>query len=138
MKKERKLTVVIGCSRFGANIADINSDMGINTIIVDKDEDAFLKLDSSYSGFKVTGNGEEMDVLRSAKITQASEIVCCTDDDNATILIASICLKYTKCPHIIVRLHDEEKRVLLSDPRVVIIAPSQLSMGMYQNLWDVN
>jgi trk system potassium uptake protein TrkA len=136
MKKGKKLTVVIGSSRLGAAIASQNSKQGIYTSIIDINEEAFRKLDEGYSGFKIVGDAIEIRTLEKAHIKDASEVDVCTGDDNTNIFIASLILKYYDVPYIIVRLHDDIKRSLLENPRITIISPSSLSLGLYENLWD--
>ncbi|MCI1735358.1 MAG: NAD-binding protein [Bacilli bacterium] len=136
MVKEKKMTVVIGSSRLGAAIASLNSDQGIYTAIIDEDEHSFRKLDSSYSGFKIVGNATDVRVLEKARIGNATEVDLCTGDDNTNLYLASVVLKFYRVPNIIVRLHDDTKKILIDDPRVTYITPSSLSFGMYKNLWD--
>lgn len=130
------MVVVIGCSRLGASIASLNSEQGVYTSIVDKNDHAFKKLDPSYSGFKIVGDAEDIKTLEKAKIGDATEVVITTDDDNINIYLACFVLKYYDPTDIVVRLHDENKRVLLNDPKITVITPSLLSFYLYKNLWN--
>lgn len=134
MNKDRKMTVIIGASRFGAAIASLNSEEGIYTSIIDSDEKSFRKLESNYSGFKIIGDAMNTQVLEKANIQDATEIDICTSDDNINIYLAFWACRYTQAEHIIVRLHDDVKAILLKDKRITVITPSRLSFGMYTNI----
>ena len=130
-KKKRKLTIVIGASRLGATIANHCSKNGIYTVIIDKDPISFRKLDSDYAGIKIDGDAEEMEVLNEANIQEATEVNVLTNNDNANIYIANVILKKFNVPHLVVRLMDSTKTVLLDSDRVRIISPSILSYKKY-------
>lgn len=136
MKKsdEKKLTIVIGASRLGANIASYNSQNGVYTVIIDKNPIAFRKLDSSFSGYKIEGDAENLDILNSANIKEATEVDILTNSDNTNIYIANVVLKYYKVPLVLVRLMDTTKSVFLDDPRIRIISPAILSFRSYKEI----
>ena len=136
MKKsdEKKLTIVIGASRLGANIASYNSQNGVYTVIIDKNPIAFRKLDSSFSGYKIEGDAENLDILNSANIKDATEVDILTNSDNTNIYIANVVLKYYKVPLVLVRLMDTTKSVFLDDPRIRIISPAILSFRSYKEI----
>ena len=126
------MTVVIGCSRLGAAIASMASMDGTNTSIIDVDNHAFRKLDSGYSGYTVLGNAEETDVLKKAHIDEARECVIATDNDNTNIYLACLVTNLYKTPYVIVRLKDERKAALLTDPRIKVISTAMLSLQAYK------
>jgi trk system potassium uptake protein TrkA len=129
--KERRMVVVIGSSRLGAAIASKNSKDGYYTAIIDKDKNAFKKLDDTYSGFTWCGDATEKMSLEKAHVAEATEVDVVTDDDDTNIFVASVILKHYKAPLVIVRLQDERKSVLLNDPRISFIVPSALSFETY-------
>lgn len=128
------MVVVVGSSRLGALIASKNSSEGIYTMIIDKDEFAFNKLESDYSGFTMVGDATELSVLKKAHMDQASELDIITEDDDTNIFIACMALHYFDVSSIIVRLQENKKAVLIDDPRVKVIVPADLSMSLYENL----
>jgi len=136
MKKKvnNKMTLVIGSSRLGAAIANVNSDEGVYTSIIDKNEAAFKKVDSSYSGFFIVGNAEEYSSLLKAHIEEATEVDVVTGDDDTNIFVALLVVKRFPEMKVIVRLHDEKKRILLDHPHISIISPSSLSLETYMTI----
>lgn len=131
---EKKLTIVIGSSRLGANIASYNSQNGVYTVIIDKNPLAFRKLDSSFSGYQIEGDAENLDILNAANIKEATEVDVLTNSDNTNIFIANVVLKYFKVPLVLVRLMDTTKSVFLDDPRIRIISPAILSFRSYKEI----
>jgi trk system potassium uptake protein TrkA len=148
-KRKVKLVVIIGCSRLGAQIAILNSESNANTVIIDQDAGAFKKLGQSFAGQKIEGNAEEKSILDKAKVTEATEVDVVTGDDD----LAAMILHFYDVPHIIVRIHDEDKCTLLMDkiynegdkkfhfvknPRIDIIRPVSLSLSSYDHIRHLN
>ena len=57
--KDRNRILVIGSSRLGASIASMSSVDGIYTSIIDRDQNAFKKLDPDYSGYTFVGDAHQ-------------------------------------------------------------------------------
>ncbi len=137
MKKANKgksMTVIIGASRLGAAIASMSSMEGIYTSIIDINEESFKKLDSGYSGYIVCGNAEDTNVLKKAHIDEARECVIATSNDNTNIFLAAMITGLYKVPYVIVRLRDERKAALLTDPRIKVISTAMLSLQAYKSI----
>lgn len=131
-KTEKKMIVVIGASRLGAQIASMSSEDGIYTAIVDSDASSFNKVSGNYSGDKILGDAQETSVLEKAHIREAKEAVVATGDDDTNIFIACLITTLYSVPNVIVRLRDERKAALLSDPRIQVISTSMLSLNAYK------
>ncbi len=135
MKKSKKsMTVVIGASRLGAAIASMSSMDGIYTSIIDIDDHSFKKLDSGYSGYIVTGDAMDANVLKKAHIDEAKECVITTSDDNTNIFLASMISTIYKVPYVIIRLRDERKAALLTNTRIKVISTAMLSLQAYKSI----
>ena len=130
------LVVVIGCSKFGAAIANECSSSGKHTAVIDINPIAFRKLDNSYSGYTIEGDAMDKDILLEANINEATEVDIMTNSDNTNIFLASLILHYYRVPLVIVRLQDEKKSRLLKDKRVRIISPALLSINTYHQVID--
>ncbi len=128
------MTVVIGASRLGAAIASMSSMDGIYTSIIDIDDHSFKKLDSGYSGYIVTGDAMDANVLKKAHIDEAKECVITTSDDNTNIFLASMISTIYKVPYVIIRLRDERKAALLTNTRIKVISTAMLSLQAYKSI----
>lgn len=128
------MTIVIGASKLGASIASMLSMDGIYTSIIDINGDAFRKLDSGYSGYTVQGDAQDTNVLKKAHIEEAKEVVIATRDDNTNIFLACMISEIFKTPYIIVRLRDERKAAIFTNPSIKVISTAMLSLQAYKSI----
>ncbi len=56
-------TVIVGCGRVGASVAEAFDRAGHEVIIIDRSTAAFDKLDDSFHGIALRGDGTDEDVL---------------------------------------------------------------------------
>lgn len=126
-KKSMDYTIVIGCGRLGANLANTLSDEGGNVLIMDKDKSAFRKLALSFGGLAVTGDGTDFDALQEAQMDQADVVVAVTNNDNVNVMIAQIARELFKVQHVIARLYDPERECIYQEFGIDTICPAVLS-----------
>jgi trk system potassium uptake protein len=126
--------LIIGCGRLGSSIANHESEMGGNIIIVDESEAAFDRLDDSFSGYKITGDATDQTLLEQAYIKTASEIVITTGDDNVNLFLAHLAALIYQVPEIYVRFVDPEKGILISGMNIKAIYPSELTLNRFTSL----
>ncbi|MGN0628444.1 MAG: potassium channel family protein [Oscillospiraceae bacterium] len=120
-------TVIIGCGRLGANIADTLSDKGGNVLIMDKDKRAFRKLSLSFGGLEVEGDGMDLEALDEAGIKRAETVLAVTDDDNTNIMIAQLAKEVFNVDRVISRLYDPERECVYRELGIDTICPAVLS-----------
>ena len=127
-------TIVIGCGKLGATIANDRWKSGKNVVVVDKMESSFLHLNKDFSGETMIASAMDLDDIEKAGIKSANEVIIVTGDDNINIYLAyAICNKYCRNIDIFVRLDDEQRGVLLEDLPVKTIYPLELSFEQYKN-----
>lgn len=126
-KKQDTYTVIIGCGRLGANLANTLSNEGENVLIMDENKDSFRRLASNFGGLSVVGNGTDFDMLREAQIQQASAVIAVTNDDNTNIMIAQIARDIFHVNRVIARLYDPECETVYQEFGIDTICPSVLS-----------
>lgn len=134
MKKDYNYVIVAGCSRFGANIANMLSAQGKNIVIIDRDKTSFRKLLSDYSGFQIHGDAMDVDVLLEAGIKKADIVVVATDDDNTNIMISQIAREIFHIHQVVSRLYDTEKEIIYNDFDIKIIRPAKLSINEFERI----
>jgi len=127
MDKDEHYTIVIGCGRLGANLANTLSDEGGNVLIIDKNKDAFRKLSPSFGGLSITGDAVDLDVLQEAQISRASVVVAVTDSDNVNIIEAQIARELFHIKRVIARLYDPERECVYREFGIDTICPAVLS-----------
>ena len=126
-RKGSGYTVIIGCGRLGASLANAISDKDASVMIVDRDERAFRKLGTSYGGLTLTGDATDIAVLRSAEIERADTVVSVTNDDNTNIMVAQIARNVYHIPNVICRLYDPEREIVYREFGIDTICPTVLS-----------
>ena len=125
--KKNDYTIIIGCGRLGANLANTLSNEGENVLIMDKCKDSFRRLASNYGGLSVVGNGLEFHQLKEAQINRASAVIAVTNDDNTNIMAAQIAREMFNVKKVIARLYDPECEVVYQELGIDTICPAVLS-----------
>ncbi len=133
---KRNKFIVIGSGRLGSNIATSMSELGEDVIIIDAEDDSFRKLQESFSGYQVVGDGTDLTVLENAYIKHAKTVVITTDSDNVNIYLAHVCFYVYNVPKIFVRLSDTDKGKLLEGTSIRAIYPFNLSYSEFMDLND--
>ncbi|MDY0074446.1 MAG: NAD-binding protein [Acholeplasmataceae bacterium] len=133
---KRNKFVVIGCGRLGANIATKMSEVGEDVIIIDSTDDAFRKLQESFSGYEIAGDATDLSVLENAYIKHAKTVVITTDSDNTNIYLAHVCYYVYNVPRIFVRLSDTDKGRLLEGTYIKAIYPFTLSLSEFMDQYQ--
>lgn len=127
-------TLIIGCGRLGASIANADSLSGKNVLIVDKDSSSFELLSDLFSGYTFLGDVTDLSLLEEAYITSAKEIIIATGDDNVNLFLAYVARKLYNVPKIYVRLDDPSLEILISDLDVKAIYPFELSLDKFSRM----
>lgn len=126
-KKQDAYTVIIGCGRLGASLANALSDSGENVLIMDENKNSFRRLATNFGGLSVVGNGTDFDMLREAQLHAASAVIAVTRDDNTNIMIAQIARDVFHVDRVIARLYDPECETVYRKLGIDTICPSVLS-----------
>ena len=126
-KKQSTYTVIIGCGRLGANLANTLSEEGENVLILDQNKDSFRKLSSSFGGLAVEGDGTELETLKAADVQRADTVIAVTNNDNINIMIAQIAKECFSVKKVISRLFDPERECVYQELGIDTICPAVLS-----------
>ncbi len=130
----RNLTIVLGCGRLGASIANYSSQMGGNVVVMDANKSSFEKLNDAFSGITIAADTTDVDELIDAGIENANEVIITTGDDNVNLYLAYICCKRFEVPYIYVRFDDPDKGLLIQGMPIKAIYPFQLSLDRFSLL----
>ena len=126
--------IIVGCSRFGTNIATELSLSGRDVVIIDINENSFRKLSANYSGFKVVGDATDIDTLMEVDIYKATMLIAATNDDDVNIMISLIAKNILNIDTVITRLYDNEKEVVYEGLDIKIIRPTTLTINEFDKL----
>lgn len=127
-QKNENYTIIIGCGRLGANLANTLSDSGEDVLIIDKNKEAFRKLSPAFGGLSLNGDATDLDVLQEAQINNATAVIAVTNNDNANILTAQIAREIFHIERVIARLYDPEREYVYREFGIDTICPAILSV----------
>ena len=98
--------IVVGCGRVGSQLAGLLSVEGHNVTVVDKDENAFRRLGTTFNGVTIRGLGFDEDVLVEAGIHDCNSFAAVTDLDNTNLMAAEVARKIFGVKHVVARLYN--------------------------------
>lgn len=126
-KKAKPYTIIVGCGRLGANLANALSNEGDNVLIMDNDKDSFRRLAPNFGGLSVVADGTDLDKLREARIEHATAVIAVTNHDNTNIMVAQMARDMFGVGHVIARLYDPECESVYRELGISTICPATLS-----------
>lgn len=98
--------IVVGCGRVGSQLATMLSVEGHNVTVIDKNDDSFRRLGSTFNGVTVKGLGFDEEVLEEAGIREADAFAAVTDLDNTNLMAAEVARKLFGVRHVVARLYN--------------------------------
>lgn len=98
--------VVVGCGRVGSQLATLLSVEGHNVVVIDRDEDAFRRLGSTFNGVTIKGLGFDEEVLEEAGLRDADAFAAVTDLDNTNLMACEVARKLFGVGHVVARLYN--------------------------------
>jgi len=116
--------VLLGCSRFGVQVARLAQQAGHTLAVVDKESDNFSRLGPDFQGEMVLGTGIDEDVLRRAGIEDAAAFIAATNSDNTNLMAAQVVKEVFHVPKIVARVHDAMRGEIFQELGVQTICPT--------------
>ncbi len=101
--------IILGCGRMGSRVAADLARGGHHVTVIDRNADAFRRLDPNFEGATVVGTGIDEDVLRAAGIAQADAFVATSDKDSTNIMAAQVARTVFGVPKVLVRISDPNR-----------------------------
>ena len=126
--KKEAYSIIVGCGRLGANLANQLSEKGESVLIIDAAKEAFRKLSPSFAGITLVGDATYLGVLHEAEIEKSSAVISVTNYDNTNILIAQAAKELFGIERVIARLYDPERECVYREFGIDTISPAVLSM----------
>jgi trk system potassium uptake protein TrkA len=105
--------VIVGCGRFGAELAARLFQRGHEVSVVDANEDSFARLPSNFEGRINAGDALDRDVLHRAGIEKADAVAVVTDSDILNGVVGYLIRTYYEKSNVVVRNHDPRYRPIL-------------------------
>lgn len=88
------------------------SDEGHSVVVIDKNRDAFRRLDSTFGGTTIVGSGFDRESLLQANAGGAGAFAAVTNGDNSNILCARIAREKYRIANVVARIYDPRRAVI--------------------------
>lgn len=107
--KSKKHVLIIGCSKLGASIANILYEKGDDVLIIDKSQNSFKNLSSSFGGINLCIDATNIGDLIEANIYNYDIAIVLTGKDTTNIMISEILKEEFSVKSIITRLINSSR-----------------------------
>lgn len=133
-KNAVQLTIIVGCGKLGAAIANQISETGGEVLILDKDKQSFRRLSPFFGGLSVIGDALDLDKLKEIQIQKATTLLIVTNDDNVNYMVAQLARNMFSIRHVIARVLDKDKESIFTSEGILTFCPVSLSQERIQQL----
>jgi trk system potassium uptake protein TrkA len=127
-------TIIIGCGRVGARLAQALSLKGCSVTVVDKDPTAFDRLGNSFQGRTILGIGFDRDILIEAGIEKADELAAVMASDEANAVAARIAIQFFHVPRVVARIYEPRKAEIYRRLGIQTLSPVSIGVDFFADL----
>ena len=99
-------TVIVGCGRVGAELAEVFDRANHEVIVLDTSTRAFDRLPGTFRGSAVRGDGTDEDTLRRAGAEDADVFLAMTEGDNRNVMAAQMAAEALGARQVIAKIND--------------------------------
>ena len=132
--QKAKLIIVVGCGRFGAGLAGCLCEDGCDVVVIDKNTESFDMLPESYSGYQITADGSDINILENFGISRAYMVIGATGYDCTNNLVCQAAARIYHVPNVYMRLTDPNMEKIIQGYGIQVIYPFRLSMREFERL----
>jgi trk system potassium uptake protein TrkA len=124
--------IILGCGRVGATLAMQMDRAGHTVTVIDYNTDAFQRLESSFGGQTLMGDGIDEEVLRRADIAEADVFVATTNGDNRNIMASQIAMRVFTVPKVVCRIYDPIRTEVYQKLGLEVICPTLVGAELFR------
>lgn len=124
--------IILGCGRVGATLAMQMDRAGHTVTVIDYNTDALQRLESSFGGQTVIGDGIDEEVLRRAGIAEADVFVATTNGDNRNIMASQIAMRVFTVPKVVCRIYDPIRTEVYQKLGLEVICPTLVGAELFR------
>lgn len=125
--------IIVGCGRVGSQLAQLLSSEGHNVVVIDRTQESFNRLESTFNGLTVVGNGFDLELLRQVGIERADAFCALTNGDNTNLISAQVAKKIFKVPKVLARIYDPQRAHIYTALGLDIISGTILFAAMLRD-----
>jgi len=100
--------IVIGAGEVGYHIADTLSREGIDTVVIDRNEERLREISETLDVQTFVGSGSSPEVLKRAEMAHADMVVAVTDSDETNMIACLLASTQSRIPIRIARIRNPE------------------------------
>lgn len=104
--------IIVGCGRVGRELGEAVLEAGHSVTIVDRDQDAFLKLGKHFQGRTIQGDARDRKVLERAGIDSADGLAAVTPNDEINLIVGRAARKTFGVQNVVARVYDPKHQPL--------------------------
>jgi trk system potassium uptake protein TrkA len=119
-------TVIVGCGRVGATLAETFDAAGHEVVIIEQSTPAFDRLPASFRGSAIRGDGTDEDVLRRAGAENADVFFALTEGDNRNVMAAQLALEALGAKQAVAKINDPVRAEAYTDLGIATICRTRL------------
>ena len=121
--------IIIGCGRVGARLASLLSSSGHSVVVIDKNPEAFERLEPSFKGKTIEGVGFDRKTLLDAGIEHADALATVTNGDNTNVVVASVAAQDFHVPCVVARINDPVRAEIFPKLGITTISATLWTSG---------
>lgn len=119
-------TVIVGCGRVGAVLADSFDRAGHDVVVIDPSTRAFDRLPSTFGGSAMRGDGTDEDTLRRAGAENADLFIAMTEGDNRNVMAAQLAHEALGAKRVIAKINDPVRAEAYADLGIATLCRTNL------------
>jgi trk system potassium uptake protein len=119
-------TVIVGCGRVGATLAEGFDQAGHDVVVLDMSTRAFDRLPGTFRGSAVRGDGTDEDTLRRAGAEDADVFLALTEGDNRNIMAAQVAAEALGARQVIAKINDPLRASAYADLGIATLCRTTL------------
>jgi trk system potassium uptake protein TrkA len=119
-------TVIVGCGRVGAVLAEQFDAGGHDVVVIDLSTRAFDRLSSAFGGTAVRGDGTDEDTLRRAGAEEADLFLALTEGDNRNVMAAQLAHEALRARTVIAKINDPVRAKAYADLGIATLCRTNL------------
>ena len=123
-------SVIIGCGRVGATLAQNLEAEGHQVVIIDVSTAAFERLPATFKGAAIRGDGTDEYTLRRAGAEDADLFLALTEGDNRNVMAAQLAAEALGAKRVVAKINDPVRAEAYADLGIATLCRTNLMVDV--------